>query len=107
MAGYIEAERVSAYGTGAEDEQAAAAAAKAIRASGAIVRVAPAAFLAILGRTAGALLIVSHGGLLHRHIEYLTSYKGFIFYTKTDADAPLALPSSVERIDAEAIWLPD
>jgi hypothetical protein len=83
---------------------AAAAVAKAIRASGAIIRVYPQDFLAILSRNMGALVVQSHGGILSSKFEYLTSYKGLIFYT--ESQTMLQLPNNIELITADKIWIP-
>jgi hypothetical protein len=83
---------------------AAAAVAQAIRASGAIVRVYPQDFLAILSRNMGALVVQSHGGILSSKFEYLTSYKGLIFYT--ESQTMLQLPNNIELITADKIWIP-
>jgi hypothetical protein len=83
---------------------AAAAVAQAIRASGAIVRVYPQDFLAILSRNIGALVVQSHGGILSSKFEYLTSYKGLIF--DTESQTMLQLPNNIELITADKIWIP-
>ncbi len=94
------------YGTaGATAAAAAAAIAEAVKASGAIVRVEPRDFLAILVRADEPLVVCSQSRLFRtRHHHYLTSYKGLGFYTK--ADEPLPLPDDCETIQAKAIWIP-
>jgi hypothetical protein len=82
---------------------AAAAIAQAIKASGAIVRVEPQDFLNVLKRTERPLVIISRGGLFTTNYQYLTSYKGFAFFTKSSS--PLQL-GSVEIILAQKIWIP-
>ena len=88
---------------GAEAAAIAAAIAQAIKASGAIVRVAPQDFLSILKRTEKPLVVISEGGLFTTNYQYLTSYKGFAFFTKSSA--PLQL-GAVEIIAAQKIWIP-
>ncbi len=91
-------------GAGAAGAAAAAAVAQAVRASGAIVRVYPQDFLTILTRNMGALVVQSHGGILSSKFEYLTSYKGLIFYT--ESQTMLQLPNNIELITADKIWIP-
>ncbi|GBD33643.1 MAG: hypothetical protein KatS3mg081_1743 [Gemmatimonadales bacterium] len=88
--------------TGAE--HAAAAIAQAIRASGAIVRVPPHEFLNILGRQQEPLVVYATGGLFKRNYQYLTSYKGLAFYTKSGE--PITLPAVAEVVQARRIWVP-
>jgi len=83
---------------------AAAAIAQAIKASGAIVRVEPDDFGRVLARQNAPLVIVAHGGLFGARFQYLTSYKGFAFFTKTSE--PLYLPDNAEVIQAKKIWIP-
>jgi hypothetical protein len=84
---------------------AAAAIANAIKASGVVVRVEPADFLAILERTEAPLVVVGRGGVFRKHVRYLTSYKGLAFLTQSP-DA-LVLPRRAEVIAARAISVPD
>jgi hypothetical protein len=83
---------------------AAAHIAEAIRASGAIVRIDPEGFADILRKADSPLVITTEGGLLGKRYEYLTSYKGFCFYTK--AREPLQLPTRAETLHAGRIWIP-
>lgn len=83
---------------------AAAVAAQAIKASGVIVRVEPGDFLGILQRQPGALVVHATGGFFSTNYQYLTSYKGLAFFTKS-AD-PLDLPAGTELIQAKTIWIP-
>jgi len=82
----------------------AAAIANAIKASGVVVRVAPEDFAKILGRVEKPLVIYSKGGLFTTKHQYLVSYKGFAFYTKTSSE--ILLSSSVEVVRARSIWIP-
>jgi hypothetical protein len=90
--------------SGAEGAAAAAAIANAIRASGAIVRVEPQDFMAILSRSQTPLVVAARGGLFSRKYEYLTSYKGLAFFTKSAE--PLMLSGNVELVQAGKIWIP-
>ena len=82
----------------------AAAIANAIKASGAIVRVEPKDFEGILRKIERPLVIIAEGGLFSTKYQYLTSYKGFTFLTKTAA--PFILPPGAEIIRAQKIWTP-
>ena len=82
----------------------AAIIAQAIKASGAIVRVAPADFQRLVERQEAPLVVASFGGMLVKRFQYLTGYKGLVFHTKT-ADA-LVLPRHAEVVHAEQIWIP-
>lgn len=77
----------------------------AIKASGAIVRVEPEDFVEILRRSESPLVVRSEGGLFSRKYHYLTSYKGLVFYTKTQT--PLLLSPKLEVIRARKIWIPE
>lgn len=81
-----------------------AAAAEALKASGVIVRVEPAVFVAIVGRAETPLVVVAQGGLFRKEFRYLTSYKGLAFYTASPTT--LALPKA-EIVAAKSISLPE
>jgi hypothetical protein len=83
---------------------AAAAIANAIRASGVVVRVDSVNFQTILRRIEKPLVIHAEGGVFSTNYQYLVSYKGFAFYTKSSA--PLLMPSGVEIIKTTKIWIP-
>lgn len=84
----------------------AAAIARAIKASGTIVRVEPAEFLKVLARTAEPLVVFAErsGFLNPKKYEYLTSYKGLAFFTKSAT--PVQFAGRVEIISAKKIWIP-
>ena len=84
---------------------AAAAIALAIKASGVLVRLEPVEFMKIVGRLQEPLVVVATGGLFTKNYQYLTSYKGLAFYTKSIE--PLELPASAEVIAAKSIWIPN
>ncbi len=94
-----------AAGAGAGAAAAAAALANAVKASGAIVKLEPRDFTQILNRTENALVVFAKGGFWSKKLRYLTAYRGFIFYTKTDA--PLQLPAGADVILAKKIWVPE
>ena len=86
---------------------AAAAIANAVAASGGLVRLTPADFLAILDRTENPLVVYanfwvlfSYGGRHH----YLTPYRGINFVTQSAEE--LWLPKGVELIRAKSLFAP-
>ena len=93
-----------AYSAGGASAAIHAAIIRAVKASGVLVRVEPEAFQMIMNKNHEAVVIMSTGGLLNRGIHYLTSYKGFAFYTKTSTE--LMLPGDAEVISARQIWMP-
>lgn len=95
-----------AYGGGGAAAAAARAAAiaNAIKASGAIVRMEPDDFLSILAKSDKPLVVMAKGGFLKPNYQYLTSYKGLIFFTKSSE--MLMLPSKVELLVSDKIWIP-
>jgi hypothetical protein len=95
---------MSAGGAAGAGAAAAAAIAQAIKASGVLVQVAPDEFLRILHRQKEPLVVHAAGGLFRTSYQYLTSYKGLAFYSKTKE--PLILPSGCELVKAGSIWIP-
>ena len=83
---------------------AAAAIAQATKASGVIVRVEPRDFLQILEQQEGPLVVHATGGFFNTNYQYLTSYKGLAFYTKSES--PMNLPRDTELVRAKKIWIP-
>jgi len=92
-----------AYGGGGA-VAAYAAIAQAIRASGAIVQVKSEAFVKLVSRVEKPLVVTATGGTFKKNYQYLTAYKGLIFYTR--AAEPLMLPGGAEVIAAGKIWIP-
>ena len=88
----------------AETAAIAVAIANAIKASGVVVRVTPADFQNILRKSEKPLVICATGGLISTNYQYLTSYKGFAFFTKSPS--PLELSPKIEIILADKIWVP-
>ena len=94
-----------AYGAGGGVAAARAAAiAQAIKASGAIVQVEPDDFLMILSRADRPLVVMATGGFMKTNYQYLTGYKGLIFFTKSPTE--LMLPGGAEVIASKKIWIP-
>jgi hypothetical protein len=84
---------------------AAAALANAIKASGAIVRVEPDAFLEVVARCEAPLVVVCETkSFFTTSNQYLTSYRGFIFCAKSPT--PLMIPDWCEVIRSKSIWVP-
>ena len=85
---------------------AAAAIAEAIKASGTLVRLAPHEWWKVVERQEAPLVIVRHrtGIIFGERHEYLTSYRGFAFYTTSSQ--PIALPAAAEVVEAKSIWMP-
>jgi len=84
---------------------AAAAIANAVKASGLVVRVEPVDFFAILKRAEEPVVVIGKGGYFRKHFQYLTSYKGLGFFTKSET--ALVLPPHVEIIAAKSISFPE
>ncbi len=77
---------------------------EASRASGTIVSASPEGFLEILRKSENPLVVVASGGMFGTKFDYLTSYKGLCFYTRSSE--PLQLPSRAETVSAKKIWIP-
>jgi hypothetical protein len=93
------------YGNGGAAAAAAyAAMAQAVKASGAIIRVEPDAFMTIVSNVPEPLVVMAVGGIFKKDFRYLTSYKGLIFFTKSPSQ--LILPGRTELVAAKEIWIP-
>jgi hypothetical protein len=82
----------------------AAAIANAIKASGVVVRVELEDFVNILSKVDQPLIIYAEGGFFSKKYQYLTSYKGFAFFTKSSQ--PIQFAPGVEIVRAGKIWIP-
>lgn len=82
----------------------AAAIANAIKASGVVIRVDSKEFQTILRKIERPLVIYAEGGIFSTNYQYLVSYKGFAFFTKSAS--PIILPSGVETVVTKKIWIP-
>ncbi|MGE5359027.1 MAG: hypothetical protein ACM3NQ_08390 [Bacteroidales bacterium] len=82
----------------------AAEIAQAIKASGAIVQVEPSDFYNLVSRQREPLVVHAAGGFLSTNYQYLSAYKGLIFYTKSSE--PLTFPPQTEVMTAKKIWIP-
>jgi hypothetical protein len=83
---------------------AAAAIADAIKASGVLVRVKPEEFAKILALTKEPLVVIAKGGFFRSKYQYLMSYKGLAFFTKSSV--ALNLPADAEVVNANGISIP-
>jgi hypothetical protein len=83
---------------------AAAAIANAIKASGVLVRVAPAEFQKIVNRGGDLVVVVTPPSVWTSQRRYLTSYRGLAFFTKTTDE--LMFGSKAEIISCDKIWIP-
>jgi hypothetical protein len=83
---------------------AAAAVANAIKASGTIVQLAPEDFARLVRRIPCPLVVHTISGMFSTRNEYLTSYKGLAFHTKSKDT--LSLPGDAEVIEARRMWMP-
>ena len=83
---------------------AAAAIAQAIKVSGVLVRVKPGEFSKILSRVKDPLVVTAEGGVFSTNYQYLVSYKGLAFFTKSGTR--LELPSGCEVVAAKGISIP-
>lgn len=82
-----------------------AAVVNAVKASGVLVRLEPAEWLALLKRAEAPLIVVAEGGVFRKHVRYLTSYRGLAFFTQSP-DA-LMLPARAEIVRARSISVPE
>ena len=76
----------------------------AIRAIGVIVKVEPHDFLGIVERVSEPLVVYSPPRLFSPKHEYLVSYKGLAFYTKSREE--LRLPGKAEIVRARSLYIP-
>jgi len=83
---------------------AAANVIRAARATGIIVTVEPLEFLSLLKRNSNPLVVYATSWFLTTNYQYLTSYKGIAFFTRSST--PLPLPSDAELVHARGIWVP-
>ena len=77
----------------------------AIKASGAIVKIDPDDFSGLIAKMDNALIIEAPAGVFTKVWKYITSYKGFLFYTKTKSR--LSVPNRHELIRSRKIWVPE
>ncbi len=83
---------------------AANAAARALKASGAIIKLESVEFKKILQKTTDPLIVISPSGFKKRKTKYLLSWRGFVFYCETKEQ--MNLPGGAETVLADKIWIP-
>ena len=79
--------------------------ARAIKASGVLVRVDIGEFLKVLKKQEEPLVVFAPTGFWQRGWRYLTSYKGLAFHTRSPD--PLPLPPRAEIVEAKSIAIPE
>lgn len=77
---------------------------QAIKASGAIVRLAPMDFERLVIEAESPLVVHSRTRFFGVRYEYIFGHRGLIFYTKSRE--PIRLPGRAETIEARSIWIP-
>ena len=82
----------------------AAAIANAAKAIGVICKVEPEDFVNIVRRVENPLVVCARGGLFSKNFQYLTSYKGLAFFTKSSE--PIQFAPGAELVMARKIWIP-
>ncbi|MFN0208021.1 MAG: hypothetical protein ACKVS6_17080 [Planctomycetota bacterium] len=95
---------VTANAGAAAAAAAAAARIRAVRAMGVIIQIEPRDFLDLIKTLDKPVVVHAMFGIFTKHNRYLTSHKGFAFYT--DSKTPLDLRDNVESIEARSIWIP-
>ncbi len=69
-----------------------------------VVQLKPQAFLSLLEKNEAPMVLTAKGGFIRKHYRYLTTYKGFTFFTKVYE--PLMLPKSAEIIEVGRLRVP-
>lgn len=69
-----------------------------------IVQLGPQEFVDLLRKIERPLIIYKQPGLLAPNHQYLTSYKGLAFFTKSRVE--IDFPRGTEIIIADKIWMP-
>ncbi len=77
---------------------------QAAKASGVIVRIEPSDFAALAAKIGDPLVVAARGRFFNKSFDYLMSYKGLAFYTRSP-DA-ISLPPAAELVSARQIWIP-
>jgi len=91
------------YGATAGGMAAYAAVIQAVKASGAIVRVDPDSFPRMVGKNEHPV-VVAEEKFFKTTYKYLTSYGGFVFFTKSST--PLTISGRAEVVAARKIRVP-
>ena len=78
--------------------------ANANRVTGPFIRLEPEAFETILSRSESPLVVCAPAGMFGRGYQYVTSYKGLTFYTKSKES--LRVPPDAEIVQAQSMTVP-
>ena len=76
----------------------------AVRSIGVVVKVEPQEFLKVAAKQSAPMIVRAPGGMLKKKHDYLVSYKGLAFYTRS-ADE-LRLPPDAEIVHASSMYIP-
>jgi hypothetical protein len=77
----------------------------ALKMMGAFIKVEEVTFRKILNENKALLVVQSKSGIFSQSHLYLTSYKGFVVYTKSKQ--PISIPEVHEVIQATQVMLPN
>ncbi|WKZ58067.1 MAG: hypothetical protein QY309_09315 [Cyclobacteriaceae bacterium] len=77
----------------------------ALKMMGAFIKVEEVTFRKILNDNKALLVVQSKAGIFTQSHLYLTSYKGFVLYTKSKQ--PISIPEVHEVIQATQVMLPN
>jgi hypothetical protein len=69
-----------------------------------VIRLDPDEFRKVMSRAKDPLVVIAQGGIFSTNYQYLTSYKGLAFFTKSSD--PLDLPAGAEVVSSKRIWIP-
>lgn len=83
---------------------AAAAILQSISASGVLVRLEPGEFQRLLQKIEQPLIVTASGGVFSTKYQYLVSYRGLAFHTRSKQ--PIPLPVTAETVSSKKIWMP-
>lgn len=89
---------------GASGGAAAQVIANALKAAGVIVRVECDDFIRVVEMNNEPLVVHATSGLLTTQHQYLTSYRGLAFFTRSKA--LLEVPAHCQVVEARKIWIP-
>jgi hypothetical protein len=95
---------MSAAGVAGAGGAHAAAMARAVKASGAIVHIEPEDYQRLLSRAQDGVVVHALGWMFGTDHRYVFGYKGLIFYTRSRD--PLIVPGHLESVEAKRIWIP-
>ncbi len=76
----------------------------ALKAYGTIVLVDPRSFMEIVSRGERPLVVHTTTGIFRTVHQYLTPYRGLVFYAKLPA--PILFSGEVELVESRRFWIP-